>query len=154
MILPPAYISPWRFQIPIMGSFQSKWKPRLNSTLHFQLHAAIHFPQHTVCTCYMVTSLSQTPIFDWWVLRWGSKNNTITSHIKKELDHVFIDHSTCNSEHNKEDTCIQLRKSHCASLIRRSWRHENRTECQPHIQLHSWNLDIGLPRHSIAQMSW
>ena len=39
------------------------------------IHQATWFKLHEICRCYyFVTFLDQTPIFDWSLIRWGSKN--------------------------------------------------------------------------------
>ena len=45
-----------------------------NSNLNDGQCEAQHWGMYEVCGCYLVTFPNQTPIFDWCVFRWGSKN--------------------------------------------------------------------------------
>ena len=56
--------------------------------------------------------LNRTPILDWCMVGWGSKNKHHERHIFIRYwtkFSNFVTHSKLNSEHNWEDLCIQLR---------------------------------------------
>ena len=66
------------------------------------------------CMCYSSIFLNQTPIFNWCVVQWGSKNKHHTYTCLKEIGvrlQVFINYSTLNSEFNKHALPITLTKS-------------------------------------------
>ena len=53
-----------------------------------------------------VDGLNETPIFDSYVVTWGSKNK---QHMFWTMSSNINNYSTLNNEHNWEDLCIQLR---------------------------------------------
>ena len=57
-----------------------------------------------VCGCYLVTFLNQTAIFDWCVVRWGSRNNhhkdTCFKRVRTSYVFKLTEYSTLNSAHN------------------------------------------------------
>ena len=62
-------------------------------------------------------------IFDWCVVRWGSKNKHHTYTCLKDMRlcvQMFIDYSTLNTKHNKEDLLYSIRESttHTLQIIR------------------------------------
>jgi hypothetical protein len=61
-----------------------------------------------VCGCYLVMLLNQTHVFDWHVIRRGSKskhhNDTCLKEIGLRLQ--IINYSTLNGKHSWEDLCI------------------------------------------------
>ena len=66
-----------------------------------------------VCGCYLVTFLNQTAIFDWCVVRWGSRNNhhkdTCFKRVRTSYVFKLTEYSTLNSAHNWEAQYIQSR---------------------------------------------
>ena len=67
---------------------------------------------HKVCRCYSVSFFNWRPIFDWCVVRWGSKNKHHIHTCSKgdwTPSSIYINYSTINSEHTWEDLCVQFR---------------------------------------------
>lgn len=55
--------------------------------------------------------LIQTPVYNWFRVRWKSKNKHHTNTCFNFLDYllIFTEHSTIYSELNQKDLCIQLK---------------------------------------------